>query len=365
MKYIDGYRNRKAAERLKERIADLAGQLKRSGKTASIMEVCGTHTMAIARFGIRDILPENVDLISGPGCPVCVTETGYIDAAISLAEKDIIIVTFGDMINVPGSKSTLAMIRSSGASVETVYSPSSALTLARQNPDREIVFLAVGFETTIAPVTTILATCYEDGLKNLSLLTAFKLVPPALKALMSDPELKIDSFLCPAHVSAIIGSGAYRPFTGPNGIPCVVAGFEPLDILLAIEGILSQLVAGKAEVENQYNRVVKPEGNIKAKKLMEKYLQPVDARWRGLGMVPQSGLGIRPEYEKCDAGKKHGISVQKGREPAGCLCGEVIKGKLKPMECPLFGKACTPDHAIGPCMVSSEGSCSAYYKYTR
>jgi len=365
VKYIDGYRNPEAAERLNSRIAVLACQLKDRHKTAAIMEVCGTHTMAIARFGIRSALPENVDLISGPGCPVCVTETGYIDAAIALAGKESIIVTFGDMINVPGSESTLAQTRSSGGSVETVYSPSNALTLARNNPDREIVFLAIGFETTIAPIATLIETATKEGLRNLSLLTAFKLVPPALKALMTDPELKIDAFLCPAHVSAIIGSDAYRPFTGPKGVPCVVAGFEPLDILLAIDGILSQLVAGTAEVENQYNRVVKPEGNIKARSLMEKYLQPVDARWRGLGMVPQSGLGIRPEYGEFDAEKKHGIKIQQGREPAGCLCGDVIKGKLKPTACPQFAKACTPDHAIGPCMVSSEGSCSAYFKYMR
>jgi hydrogenase expression/formation protein HypD len=363
MKYIDGFRNPGAAKQLRERITNLAEKLKSAGRTASIMEVCGTHTMAIARFGIRDILPDNIDLISGPGCPVCVTEPGYIDAVIKLAEKNAIIVTFGDMINVPGSDNTLAQCRAKGASIEVSYSPSSAITLAQQHPDREIVFLAIGFETTIAPVTTLVETAVDKNIRNLSLLTAFKLVPPALKALMTDPDLKIDAFLCPAHVSAIIGANAYIPYSGRNGVPCVIAGFEPLDILLGIEGILEQLVKGKSEVENQYSRVVKPEGNIKARNLMEKYLQPVDARWRGLGLVSNSGLKIRREYETIDAEKKHSISIQKGKEPAGCLCGDVIKGKLKPTACPLFAKACTPEHAIGPCMVSSEGSCAAYFKY--
>lgn len=365
MKYIDGFRNPDAAKKLTGRIGALAGRLKASGRAASIMEVCGTHTMAIARFGIRNILPENIDLISGPGCPVCVTETGYIDSAIKLAKRGFVIVTFGDMINVPGSDSSLAQCRAEGASIEIVYSPSVAVTLARQFPDRQIIFLAVGFETTTAPMPAIIQMAETMGLKNLSLLTAFKLVPPALKALMADPELKIDAFLCPAHVSAIIGSDAYLPFTGKGGVPCVVAGFEPLDILMAIEGILNQLVNNDASVENQYSRVVKPAGNIKAQSLMDKYLQPIDARWRGLGLVPASGQGIKKEFSQFDAEKRHGIIVEKGREPSGCLCGEVIKGKLKPTSCPLFATGCTPDHAVGPCMVSSEGSCAAYYKYSR
>ena len=291
MKYIEGFRNPDAALELRHRISVLAAGLERAGRTASIMEVCGTHTMAISRFGIRDILPRNVDLISGPGCPVCVTESGYIDTAIKLARKGHVIVTFGDMINVPGSDSTLAQCRAEGASVEVAYSPSVAVDLAQKHQDREIVFLAVGFETTTAPIPAIIQNAEQHGINNMSLLTAFKLVPPALKALMTDPDLKIDAFLCPAHVSAIIGADAYRPFTGPKGVPCVIAGFESLDILLGIEGILAQMADGRSEVDNQYSRVVKPSGNVKAKLLMEKYLQPVDARWRGLGLVPASGLG--------------------------------------------------------------------------
>ncbi|OGV57940.1 MAG: hydrogenase formation protein HypD [Lentisphaerae bacterium RIFOXYA12_FULL_48_11] len=364
MKYIDGFRNPLAAKKIIERIEVLANLLKASGRKVSIMEVCGTHTMAIARFGIRNILPENIDLISGPGCPVCVTEAGYIDAAINLAKAGAVIVTFGDMINVPGSDESLAQCRANGALIEVVYSPSAAIKLARQFPEKNVVFLAVGFETTTAPMPAVIQIAEGEGIRNLSLLTAFKLVPPALKALMTDPELKIDSFLCPAHVSAIIGADAYKPFTGKEGVPCVVAGFEPLDILMAIDGILNQLVRNEASVENQYNRVVKPEGNLKAQALMDEYLQPVDARWRGLGLLPLSGLGLKNEFERFDAEKKHGITVKKGKEPSGCLCGEVIKGKSKPTSCPLFARGCTPDHAVGPCMVSSEGSCAAYYKYS-
>lgn len=365
MKYIDGFRNPGAARVLVKRIADLACELNKTGKGASIMEVCGSHTMAIARFGIRDLLPGNIDLVSGPGCPVCVTDCGYIDTAIELAEKGVIIVTFGDMINVPGSGSSLAGARSKGASIEVGYSPAEALKLASQNPDREVVFLAIGFETTIGPVVSLVDKARREGLENISLLTAFKCVLPALAALMADADLRIDAFLCPAHVSAIIGADAYIPFSGPGGVPCVIAGFEPLDILLGIAGILEQIVQGRAEVENQYSRVVKPQGNIKARAFIDTYLEPVDAVWRGLGSVPKSGLGLREEYAQYDAEKKHSVRVNAGQVPAGCLCGDVIKGKNHPPECAMFGTVCTPDNPVGPCMVSSEGSCAAYYKYSR
>ncbi|OVE73639.1 hydrogenase formation protein HypD [bacterium B17] len=363
--YIDGFRNPGAAREIVKRIADLAGKLDDKGRKVNVMEVCGSHTMAIARFGIRDILPENIDLISGPGCPVCVTDSGYVDAAIELAEKGAIVVTFGDMINVPGSETSLAEARSKGASIEVGYSPAEALKLAEQNPEREVVFLAIGFETTTGPVVSIVDRAKQRGLENVSLLTSFKLVPPALEALMADSELKIDAFLCPAHVSAIIGSDAYIPYTGKDGVPCVVAGFEPLDILLGLAGILEQIVDGRSDVENQYSRVVKPEGNKKARSVMEKYLEPVDAPWRGLGNLPLSGLGLRAEYAQYDAEKKLSVKVAEGKVPAGCLCGDVIKGKNHPPECKMFGTACTPDNPVGPCMVSSEGSCAAYYKYSR
>lgn len=368
MRYIEAFRNPAAAKVERALIDDLATKLKAAGRTASIMEVCGTHTMAISRFGIRSILPENVELISGPGCPVCVTPPGYIDASIELTRRGCIVVTFGDMLAVPGSSSSLTMCRAEGCVVEPCYSPALALEIAKAQPGKQVVFLAIGFETTIAPVVSIVETAIERHIENVSLLTSFKLVPPALAALMADKEMKIDAFLCPAHVSAIIGADAYRPFAqdappGRRGVPCVIAGFEPLDILAGIAGILEQMVGGTACVDNQYSRVVKPKGNPVAQELMAKYLQPVDAAWRGLGEVPASGLGLRPEYAAFDAVQKHGIHVSGGKEPAGCLCGEVIKGKIKPTSCKLFGKGCTPDKPVGPCMVSVEGTCSAYFKY--
>jgi hydrogenase expression/formation protein HypD len=365
MKYIDGFRDPGAAAALSAEIAALAAAPELKNRRVAIMEVCGSHTMAIARYGIREILPPNIELISGPGCPVCVTEAGYIDAAVKLADRGVLIASFGDMIRVRGSELSLADCRARGGTVEVCYSPAAALELAAAHPGREVVFLAVGFETTIAPVTSLVPSASRRGLGNLSLLTAFKLVPPALTALLADPELAIDAFLCPAHVSAIIGAQAYLPFTGAGGVPCVIAGFEPLDILLGVRAILRQVLEGEARLDNQYSRVVKPQGNLRAQAVMAEYLEPVDAVWRGLGRLPASGLGLRPGFAAFDAEKKLGLSVRPGREDPRCLCGEVIKGKRKPPDCPLFAAACRPEQAVGPCMVSSEGSCAAYYKYLR
>ncbi|MEI6787643.1 MAG: hydrogenase formation protein HypD [bacterium] len=365
MNYIDGFRDPAVARGIRATVDALAGALLARNRSVNIMEVCGSHTMAIARYGIRDILPSNVNLISGPGCPVCVTPTRYIDAAITLAERGVIVVTFGDMILVPGSVSTLAECRARGGTVEVAYSPMRTIELAVANPDCEVVFLAIGFETTTAPVISIVEQAIRLGIKNVSLLTAFKLVPPALTALLSDPEIRIDAFLCPAHVSAIIGADAYKPFAETYKVPCVVAGFEPLDILYGVQGILEQVAQGKAEVVNQYARVVKAQGNLQAQALMTKYLEPVDAAWRGIGVLPKSGLGLRPEYAAYDAEHKYGVTVELGAENPACACGEVLKGKQKPPECSLFGSACTPDHPVGPCMVSTEGTCSAYFKYLR
>ena len=362
MKYIDGFRQADAARALGQRIA--AGfTAPRRDREVAIMEVCGSHTMAIARYGIRDVLPTGVRLISGPGCPVCVTPPGYIDAAIELADRGLTIVTFGDMLHVPGSQTTLAECRSRGGRVEVGYSPSVALDLARRHADREVVFLGIGFETTLAPVIAVVDRAAREHIGNFSVLTAFKLVPPALAALRADPEVRVDAFLCPAHVSAIIGADAYRPFAGPGGVPCVIAGFEPLDILLALEGILRQLADGRADVDNQYRRVVTAQGNRRAQELIARLLEPVDAPWRGLGLIPQSGMALRKRYAAYDAARRHGIVVTEGRSHRECRCGDVIKGKRFPSDCPLFGKACTPDSAIGPCMVSSEGVCAAHYKY--
>lgn len=363
MKYIEGFRDPAAAAALKSEIETLAASPELAGRKVSMMEVCGSHTMAIARFGLRTILPPNVDLISGPGCPVCVTPTGYVDTAVALARGGAVIVTFGDMINVPGSDTTLARCRSAGGTVEVCYSPMAALDAARKHPDREVVFLAIGFETTTGPVVSIVDAAIRDGLGNVSLLVAFKVIPPALAVLVGDPSIRVDGFICPAHVSAIIGSDAYKPLA-QAGKACAVAGFEPLDILLAVRSILRQLKAGRPEVDNLYARVVRPGGNAKARALIDKYLEPAPALWRGLGVLPGSGLELRPEFSRYDALRRRGMRMAVGTEPAGCLCGAVISGKCHPDKCPMFGAGCTPDHPVGPCMVSSEGTCAAYYKYS-
>lgn len=361
MKYLDEFRNPDAARALAASIHNLAEEVPQAG--IKIMEVCGSHTMAIARYGIRSVLPEKIDLISGPGCPVCVTPAGYIDAAIELARRGMIVATFGDMLKTPGSDSSLEECRSQGGRIEVCYSPAAAVELARGNPGREVVFLAIGFETTAAPVVSLVELARKARVENLSLLTAFKVVPPVLEALCTDPELEIDAFLCPAHVSAIIGARAYTAIASEHGKPCVIAGFEPLDILLGIEGILKQRLSGRAEVENQYSRVVKTDGNRAAQKMIDIHLTPAAVDWRGLGKLPGSGLVLRDEYREYDAAARFGIEVGPGREARGCLCGDVVKGKLKPQDCPLFAGGCTPDNPIGPCMVSQEGSCAASFKY--
>lgn len=365
MKYIDGFRNHLAAKSITEDIHKLAGELSEQNKDARIMEVCGSHTMSIARYGIRQILPENVRLISGPGCPVCVTDAAYIDAAIELAERGIHIATFGDMLKVPGSSRTLADARGAGGKVHVCYSPLDAVKLAKESPDEEVVFLGIGFETTVPPVISIIKKAKAEKLTNISVLTAFKLVPPALEALASDRDVAINGFLLPAHVSAIIGADAYSDFVEKYKIPSVIAGFEPLDILLGIKGLLEQLIENKAELVNQYARVVRKQGNRIALNLIHDLLEPADASWRGIGTIPKSGLALRKEFSDFDASKKYNISTEGGEPDLRCRCGDVLKGIILPDECPLFNKECTPLFPVGPCMVSSEGSCAAYYKYSR
>ncbi len=365
MKYIDGFRDPAAAAAFKDKIEAHGKALSELGRTVRIMEVCGSHTMAIARFGIRSLLPDCVDLVSGPGCPVCVTPCGFIDTALELAARGHTIATFGDMLNVPGSDSTLAQARADGASIEVCYSPAHAVELAAANPEKEVIFLAIGFETTIAPVVSIVKEATAKDVSNVSLLTAFKLVPPALDALLTDEEMEIDAFLCPAHVSAIIGANAYLPVVENYGKTCIVAGFEPLDIMMGIERIMELAIEGTPVCENQYARVVTDEGNSIARKLMYDFLEPCDSYWRGVGVIPASGLTLKNEYAPYDAEKKFGVTIETGREHKGCLCGSVIKGSHKPDQCAFFGKDCTPDSAIGPCMVSAEGTCAAYYKYLR
>lgn len=365
MKYIDGFRNHMAAKAITADIHKLAAELPQNSREARIMEVCGSHTMSIARYGIRQILPQNVRLISGPGCPVCVTDAAYIDAAIELAERGIHVATFGDMLKVPGSSRTLADARSAGGQVYVCYSPLDAVKLAKENPDNEIVFLGIGFETTVPPVISIIKKAKAENLQNISLLTAFKLVPPALDALAQDKDVAVNGFLLPAHVSAIIGADAYRSFVEKYKIPSVIAGFEPLDILFGIKGLLEQLTDNRAELVNQYARVVKNGGNRIALNLIDELLEPADASWRGIGTIPKSGLSLREEYSDYDASRKFSISIEGGVPDLRCRCGDVLRGIILPDECPLFNNECTPLFPVGPCMVSSEGSCAAYYKYSR
>ena len=365
MNYSEPFRNPAVAAPLRDRLKAAGAALAARGGRACIMEVCGSHTMAVGRYGLRQLLPENVSLLSGPGCPVCVTPPGYIDAAIELARRGVVIATFGDMMNVPGSEGTLGECRSGGASVEVCYSPRGARELALARPDREVVFLAIGFETTIAPVVSLVDLAIREDIGNLSLLTSFKGVSPALLAVLGDPAIRIDAFLCPPHVSAIVGPRIYEPIARDFHKPCVIAGFEPLDILFSLCAILDQLVAGRAEVENLYARVVREDGNPLARAVMDRFLEPADALWRGMGTLPASGWVLREAFARYDAEKRFGLVMGPGRESPGCLCGEVIKGKLSPLACPLFATRCTPVDPVGPCMVSSEGTCAAYYKYER
>lgn len=331
----------------------------------ALMEVCGTHTMAIARSGIRELLPPNIKLLSGPGCPVCVTSQGDIDAVIEMVQqKDIILVTFGDMMRVPGTRSSLQEERSKGADVRVAYSPLDALRIARENPAKEVVFLGIGFETTTPAIGITLEQAQAEGLKNFSVFSLHKVVPPALELIFSDPEIQVDGLICPGHVSAVIGVEPYEILAGEFKKPCVITGFETIDILEGIYMLLKQYTKAEARVEIQYRRVVKPEGNPLARQTIDRIFHTVPARWRGLGMIPASGLALRDEYAHMDARLKFNIPEMEEIPIKGCACGEVLTGKITPPDCALFGRACTPLQPVGPCMVSHEGSCAAYYRYT-
>jgi hydrogenase expression/formation protein HypD len=334
--------------------------------TITLMEVCGTHTMAIYQHGIRGLLPENIQLISGPGCPVCVTPVAYVDRAIALSRRPAtIIATFGDMVRVPGSTSSLQQEQARGGRVEIVYSSLDAVALAAVHPDQTVVFLGVGFETTAPTVAGALLTAEQKGLENFFVLCAHKTMPAAMAALVSDPELAVDGYLCPAHVSTIIGTEAYQPLAETYRVPCVVTGFEPLDILQGVLMLTRQVVAGQARVENQYRRVVKPIGNPKARQILDRVFEPCDANWRGIGSLPESGLQLRTAYARFDAARQLPVTVEPPVVQSGCLCGEILKGKARPDDCSLFQTTCTPEDPVGACMVSSEGTCAAAYKYGR
>ena len=361
MTFGSEYRDPKVARRYLERLTQhTAGR----ATPITLMEVCGTHTMAIYQHGIRGLLPPEIRLVSGPGCPVCVTPVSYIDQAVALARRPgTIIATFGDMVRVPGSSSSLLREQAAGAQVRIVYSTLDALSLARKNPDQQVVFLGVGFETTAPTIAGAVLTARNEGLDNFFVLCAHKTMPAPMAALTADPELKVDAYLCPAHVSAVIGADSYRFLAEKRGIPCVVTGFEPLDILQGIDMAVEQIIQGQARVDIQYRRFVKPEGNRKAQALLAEVFEPCDAEWRGLGLIPDSGLRLRSAFAAFDAETALPVKVEPPREHSGCRCGAILKGQISPKDCPLFRTVCTPENPVGACMVSSEGTCAAEYKY--
>jgi len=335
-----------------------------SKKSVRLMEVCGTHTMSIFRSGIRSLLPDTISLLSGPGCPVCVTAQNEIDTFIELAKIDnMIVTTFGDLMRVPGTVSSLQNEHANGRDIRIVYSSMDALDIAKKNPDNHVVFLGVGFETTAPTIAASIYTAKQIDISNYYVCSAHKLVPPALVALLENEKTEIDGFILPGHVSVIIGTNAYLPVVEQYQIPCVVAGFEPADILHAISRLVKQIEKGNPSLENAYMRAVTPAGNQKALELMKKVFDTVDATWRGIGVIPASGLKIGKDFSDHDADHVFDIHVRESKEPSGCACGDVLTGIKIPPECPLFKKVCTPADPVGPCMVSSEGSCAAFYKY--
>ena len=352
--------DRDIAARYVEEINKVAAKL----GTIRLMEVCGTHTVAIFRAGIRQLLPKNIELVSGPGCPVCVTADEYIDKAIAYSKmKDITITTFGDMLKVPGSTSSLTEAQGEGADIKIVYSPMDSIAIAKDNPNRKVIFLAVGFETTAPTAAATVLAAKEQGVDNLYMLSAQKLVPPALRMLLSDSEVKVDGFILPGHVAVVTGSGVFDFLAGEYSIPGVVTGFEPLEILRSILSLLLMISDGHAEIGNEYTSVVSQIGNLDAQRILNQVYEPVDAEWRGIGQIEASGLRMREEFAGFDIERILPIPMKSVKRKTACRCGEVLKGLINPTECPLFGKACIPTHAIGPCMVSVEGVCAAWYKY--
>ena len=330
-----------------------------------IMEVCGTHTMAIAQTGLRSLLPETLKLISGPGCPVCVTGEEYVDQAVYLAGScGAVVATYGDMVRVPGSSTSLAGARSTGAAVEVVYSADQAVELAKRTPDRQVVFLAVGFETTAPGTAMAVRKARRDGVENFSVLTAHKCIPPAMRALLNGGDVRVDGFLCPGHVSVILGWEAYEPIVRDFARPCVVGGFDAVQVLAAVAEILRQLDEGAPQSCSVYPSVSR-EGNPTALKLLADTFVPAEAYWRGLGVIPESALVLREEFADFDAAERFDLPRFESRSPAGCRCGDVICGRCSPADCEMFATRCTPRDPVGPCMVSSEGTCAAAYKFGR
>jgi hydrogenase expression/formation protein HypD len=358
MRFVDEFRDSEKAQKL------LTVIRRRSRQQVRLMEFCGGHTHAILKFGLRELLPETVSLLSGPGCPVCVTASRDLDRAIAMAHlPGVILTTFGDMMRVPGSKGSLQDAKAQGADVRMVYSSLDALSIARANPDRSTIFLAIGFETTAPTVAAAVLQAQAEGLHNFSIFSLHKLTPPATKAVLAAGEVKLSGIIGPGHVTTIIGLDSWKFLPDDFGIPCAVAGFEPLDILRAVYALVDMTESQAPDVYNAYGRSVRVNGNRVAQQMMEQVFQVGPAEWRGLGVLPESGLGLRGGYTAFDATCRFPIAVLPGEEPQGCRCGEVLRGVITPPECPLFARVCTLANPVGPCMVSGEGACAAYAQY--
>ena len=376
---IDGIKQRAAHLKEMQSLEAAQGATSPNRSPIKIMEVCGTHTMAIAKWGLRDVLPDNIKLVSGPGCPVCVTANKDIDLAIELAKQpDVITATFGDMMKVPGSYESLSDIAATGHDVRIVYSPLDALNLAEVNSDKQVIFIAVGFETTAPVIAATIKRAQAAGLSNFSICAIHKTVPAALRAIADDPQVQVSALILPGHVSTIIGLEPYQFLARDFGIPGVIAGFEPVDILQAILMLLDQLIAAEAaeqkpdkskdfsaQIDLGYSRGVEFAGNTVAKAAIDEVFEPSNASWRGLGEIPGTGLTIRKQWQEYDAAKRFVVQLPPTVEPKGCQCGDILRGVISPHDCRLFGRACTPENPLGPCMVSSEGSCAAWYRYYR
>ncbi len=360
MKFVDEYRSADAAREVSEAIRRL------TTCRWTIMEVCGGQTHTILKTGLEDLLPEEIELVHGPGCPVCVTPLEQIDKAIEIAARpDVIFCSFGDMLRVPGSKKSLLDAKAEGASIRIVYSPLDAVKLAKESPDRAVVFFAVGFETTAPANAMAVWEAARSRLENFSVLCAHVLVPPAMRAILSAPNCRVQGFLAPGHVCTVMGIEEYEAVARDHRVPIVVTGFEPLDLLEGIRMTVAQLESGRAEIENQYARVVRKDGNPRARRTMVEVFEVADRPWRGIGNIPVSGLVLRDGYRVFDAEVKFGVSAVSATEPAECIAGEILQGLRKPRECGAFGTACTPEHPLGAPMVSSEGACAAYFRYAR
>ncbi len=360
MKYIDEYRDATEVHKILDKIRSVVT------RPWNLMEVCGGQTHSILRFGLDELLPEGIRLIHGPGCPVCVTPIEMIDRAVAIASrKEVIFCSFGDMLRVPGSNKDLLTVKSEGGDVRVVYSPMDALTLARENPDREVVFFAIGFETTAPANAMTIAHAAKLGLTNFSALVSHVLVPPAIRAVLDSPDCLVNGFLAAGHVCSIMGIHEYEPIAEEYRVPIVVTGFEPVDILQGVLFCLTQLEEGRHEVENQYARCVRAEGNLVAQRQLAEIFETVTQKWRGIGPIPESGYALREKYKPFDAIVRFGVEDMTADEPAECLAGEVLQGHRRPDECPAFGKRCTPENPLGAPMVSSEGACAAYWRYRR